>query len=149
MVDPKRRYLDIRMMEYWRTRDGQVGHEEVYKRSSTYMMQQVGNLRHCSIRQRARRVKLMLDWGVHGRRMQLMGLDDSGKCPICMATDSLEHIMFDCNYSAAVHKRQDWISNIKITLQRHHRQPRTKTWRQDDARVEVYSELQDILIRHP
>ena len=66
MVDPKRRYQDIRMMEYWSTRDGQVGHEEVYKGSSTYMMQQVGNLRHCSIRQRARRVKLMLDWGVHG-----------------------------------------------------------------------------------
>jgi hypothetical protein len=87
MVDPKRRYQDIRMMEYWRTRDGQVDHEEVYQGSSTYMMQQVGNLRQCSMRQRARRVKLMLDWGVHGRRMQLMGLDNSGKCPICMEKD--------------------------------------------------------------
>ena len=62
MVDPKRRYQNIRMMEYWRTRDGQISHEEVYQGSSTYMMQQVGNLRHCSMRQRARRVKLMLDW---------------------------------------------------------------------------------------
>jgi hypothetical protein len=81
--------------------------------------------------------------------MQLMGLDDSSKCPICMATDSLEHIMFDCNYSAAVHKRQDWINGIKVMLQRHHRQQQTKTWRQDNAREEVYSELQDIFIRHP
>ena len=89
MVDPKRRYQDIRMMEYWRTRDGQVDHEEVYQGSSTYMMQQVGNLRQCSMRQRARRVKLMLDWGVHGRRMQLMGLDDKGQFPICMEKDSL------------------------------------------------------------
>ena len=85
-------------------------------------MQQVGNLRHCSMRKRARRVKLMLDWGVHGRRMQLMGLDDSGQCPICMEADSLEHITFDCNYTAAVHKRQDWISGIKVMLQHHHRQ---------------------------
>ena len=58
MVDPKRRYQDIRMMDYWRTRDRQVDHEEVYQGSSTYMMQQVGNLRQCSMRQRARRVKL-------------------------------------------------------------------------------------------
>jgi hypothetical protein len=87
-----------------RIRDGQVGHEEMYKGSSTYMMQQVGYLRHCSMRQRARRVKLMLDWDVHGRRMQLMELDDSGVFPICMTTDLLEHNTFDCNYSAAVHK---------------------------------------------
>jgi hypothetical protein len=136
-------------MEYWRTRNGKVGHEEVYKGRSTYMMQQVGNLRHCIIRQRARRVKLMLDCRVHGRRMQLIRLDDSGKCTVCMATDLLEHIMFDSNYSAAVHERQDWISGIKVMLQRHHRQPQTKTWRQDDASVDVYSELQDIFIRHP
>ena len=90
------------------------------------MMQQVGNLRHSSMRQRARRVKLNLDWGVHGRRMQLMGLDDSGKRPICMATDLLEHNTFDCNYSAAVHKRQDRITDIKVMLQHHHRQQQQK-----------------------
>ena len=136
-------------MEYWRTRDGQIGHEEVYQGSSTYMMQQVGNLRHCSMRQRARKVKLMLDWGVHERRMQLMGLDDSGQCPICMEKDSLEHITFDCNYTAAAHKRQDWINGIRVMLQHHHRQPQTKTWRLDNAREEVYTELQDIFTRHP
>ena len=119
------------------------------KVSSTYMMQQVGNLRHCSMRQRARRVKLMLDWGVHGRRMQLMGLDDSGQCPICMEKDSLEQITFDCNYTAAAHKRQDWLSGIKIMLQHHHRQPQAKTWRLDNAREKVYTELQDIFTRHP
>jgi hypothetical protein len=81
--------------------------------------------------------------------MQLMGLDDSGKCPICMATVLLEYIMFYCNYSAAVHKRQDWTSGIKVMLQRHHRQPQTENWRQDDARVEVNLELQDIFMRHP
>ena len=27
MVDPKRRYQDLRMEQYWRNRDGQVGHE--------------------------------------------------------------------------------------------------------------------------
>ena len=51
------------------------------------------------MRQRVRKVKLMLDWGVH-ERMQLMGLDDIGTCPICKAPDSLEHKAFDCNYSA-------------------------------------------------
>ena len=70
MVDLKRRYQDQLMMEYWQQRDGQAGHEEVYKGSSTYMMQQVGNLRYCNMRQRARKVKLMLDWGAHGRRMR-------------------------------------------------------------------------------
>ena len=84
MVDPKRRYQDHCMLDYWKARDGQENHAEVYQGSSTYMMQQVGNLRYCSMRQRARKVKLMLDWGEHGRRMKLMGLDESGRCPICM-----------------------------------------------------------------
>ena len=66
-----------------------------------------------------------------------------------MVTDSLEHITFDCNYTAAVHKRQDWISGIKVMLQHHHRQQQTKTWRLNKAREEVYTELQDIFTRHP
>jgi hypothetical protein len=82
MVDPKRRYQDQLMKAYWQQRDGQAKHEEVYKGSSTYMIQQVGNLRYCNMRQRARKVTLMLDWGAHGRRMQLMGLEESGKCLI-------------------------------------------------------------------
>ena len=57
--------------------------------------------------------------------------------------------MFDCNYLAAVHKRQDWINGIRTMIHRQHRQPQTNTWRQDDARAEVYSEMQDIFIRHP
>ena len=56
MVDPKRRYQDQLMMEYWQQRDGQARHEKVYKGSSTYMMQQVDNLRYCNMRQRARKV---------------------------------------------------------------------------------------------
>jgi hypothetical protein len=67
--------------------------------------------------------------------MKLMGLDDSGKCPICMATDSLEHIMFDCNYSAAVHKRQDWISGIRTMLHRQHRQPQTNNYTRLDFSI--------------
>ena len=59
------------------------------------------------------------------------------------------YITFDCNYTAAVHKRQDWISGIKEMLQHHHRQHQTKTWRLDNAREEVYTELQDIFTRHP
>ena len=77
-----------------------------------------------------------------------MGLDDSGKCPICMEKDSFEHITFDCNYTAAVHRRQDWINGIRVMLQHHHRQPQTKTWRLDNARAEVYTELQDMFTRH-
>jgi hypothetical protein len=76
------------------------------------MMQQVGGLRHCNMRQQARRVKIMLDWGVHRRRMKLIGLDDSGHCPICMETDLFAHIAFDCHYSAAVRKRQTWRTGI-------------------------------------
>jgi hypothetical protein len=79
MVDPKRRYQDQVIIDYWQQQDEQVGHEKVYKGSSTYMMQQVCNLRYCNMRQRARKVKLMLDWGAHGRRMRLMGLEESGK----------------------------------------------------------------------
>jgi hypothetical protein len=77
MIDPKRCYQDHCMLEYWKTQDGQENHEEVYQGSSTYMMQQVGNLRYCSMRQRARKVKLMLDWGVYGRRMKIMRLNES------------------------------------------------------------------------
>jgi hypothetical protein len=54
------------MLEYWEARDGQKNHEEVYQGSSTYMMQQAGNLRYSSMRQRARKIKLMLDWGYMG-----------------------------------------------------------------------------------
>ena len=80
MVNPKRRYQDLRMEQYWRNRDGQVGHEETYQGSTTYIMHVAGELRYLNMRQKARRVKLMLDWVVHGRRMQLMGVDSSGRC---------------------------------------------------------------------
>ena len=49
MTDPNRRYQDHRMLDYWKTRDSQENHEEVYQGSSTYMMQQVGGLRNCNI----------------------------------------------------------------------------------------------------
>jgi len=127
MVDPKRRYQDHCMLDYWKARDGQENHAEVYQGSSTYMMQQVGNLRYCSMRQRARKVKLMLDWGVHGRRMKLMGLEESGRCPICMDEDSLAHIAFDCHYSAATHKRQTWIAGLQDMIQQHRRRGSPKT----------------------
>ena len=113
------------------------------------MMQQVGGLRYCNMRQRARRVKIMLDWGVHGRRMKLMGLDDSGQCPICMETDSLAHIAFECHYSAVVHKRQTWITGIQDMIQHSRRQHQQRTWRMDSATEEVYLELQDMHKRHP
>ena len=61
MVDPKRRYQDLQMEQYWRNRDGQVGHEETYRGGTTYIMHVAGELRYLSMRQRARRVKLMLD----------------------------------------------------------------------------------------
>ena len=136
------------MLKYWKDRDDQEDHEEVYQGSSTYMMQQVGGLRYCSMRQRARRVKLMLDWGIHGRRMKLMGLDDSGLCPICMETDSLNHIAFDCHYSGALHKRQTWIAGIHDMIQHSRRQQQQRTWRVDSAKEEVYLELQDMYTRH-
>ena len=148
MIDPKRRYQDKCMLKYWKDRDDQEDHEEVYQGSSTYMMQQVGGLRYCSMRQRARRVKLMLDWGVHGRRMKLMGLDDSGLCLICMETDSLNHIAFDCHYSGALHKRQAWIAGIHDMIQHRRRQQQQRTWRVDSAKEEIYLELQDMYTRH-
>jgi hypothetical protein len=46
MTDPKRRYQDYRMLDYWNTRDGQENHEEVYQGSSACMMQQVEDLRY-------------------------------------------------------------------------------------------------------
>ena len=148
MIDPKRRYQDQCMINYWKARDGQEDHEEVYQGSSTYMMQQAGGLRYCSMRQRARRVKLMLDWGVHGRRMKLMGLDDSGRCPICMETDSLNHIAFDCHYSGALHKRQTWLNGIHDMIQHSRNQQQERIWRVDSAKEEVYLELQDMYTRH-
>ena len=87
MVDPKRRYQDLRMKQYWRNRDGQVRHAETYRGSTTYIMHVAGKLRYLSMRQRARRVKLVLDWVVHGQPMQLMGVDSSGRCQICMEQD--------------------------------------------------------------
>jgi len=116
MVDPKRRYQDLRMEQYWRNRDGQVGHEETYQGSTTYIMHVAGELRYLNMRQKARRVKLMLDWVVHGRRMQLMGVDSSGLCPICMERDSLEHMIFECRYSVAIQKRQTWSDGIKTII---------------------------------
>jgi hypothetical protein len=136
------------MLNYWKARDGQEDHEDVNQGSSTYMMQQAGGLRYCSMRQRARRVKLMLDWGVHGRRMKLMGLDDSGQCSICMETDSLNHIAFDCHYSGGLHKRQTWLNGIHDMIQHSRRLQQQRTWRVDSAKEEVYLELQDMYTRH-
>ena len=45
MVDPKRRYQDQCMLEYWQARDAQAVHDEVYHGSSTYMVPLIGNLR--------------------------------------------------------------------------------------------------------
>ena len=113
------------------------------------MMQQVGNLRYCSMRQRARNVKLMLDWGAYGSRMQLMGLEESGKCPICMETDSLEHITFNCLHSAALHQRQTWVNGIQAILQNQGRSRDHKTGWLDNAREEILTELRDLCVRHP
>ena len=84
----------------------------------------------------------MLDWGVHGRRMKLMGLEESGRCMD-------EDIAFDCYYSAATHKRQTWIAGIQDMIQQHRRRGSQKTWRVDSAFEEVYLELQDMYTRHP
>ena len=111
------------MEQYWRNRDGQVGHEETYQGSTTYIMHVAGKLRYLRIRQRARRVKLMLDWVVYGRRMQLMGVNSSGRCPICMGKDSLEHMTFACRYSMAIQKRQMWSDGIRMIISGH--TPRT------------------------
>ena len=43
-----------------------MGHEETYQGSTTYIMHVAGELRYLNMRQKARRVKLMLDWVVHG-----------------------------------------------------------------------------------
>jgi hypothetical protein len=61
MIDPKRHYQVLRMEQYWRNRDVQVGHEETYQGCTTYIMHVADKLRYLSIRQWARRVKLMLD----------------------------------------------------------------------------------------
>ena len=132
MVDPKRRYQDLRMVQYWRNRDGQVGHEETYRGSTTYIMHVAGKLRYLSMRQRAHRVKLMLDWVVYGRKMQLMGVDSSCKCPICMEQDSLEYMMFECRYSMAIQKRQTWSDDIRTVIAGH--TPRTERL-SSDARI--------------
>ena len=79
-------------------------------------MHVAGKLRYLSMRQRARWVKLMLDWVVHGRRMQLMGVNSSGQFPICMEKDSLEHMIFACRYSMAIQKRQTWSDGIRIII---------------------------------
>ena len=61
------------MEHYWRNRDGQVGHEVTYRGSTTYIMHVAGKLRYLSMRQRARRVKLMLDRVVHGQMPNMHG----------------------------------------------------------------------------
>jgi hypothetical protein len=66
-----------------------------------------------------------------------------------METDSLAHIAFDCHYSAAIHKRQTWITGIQDMIQHSHRQHQHRTWRVDSAKEEVYLELQDMFMRHP
>jgi hypothetical protein len=121
------------MKAYWQQRDGQVGYGEVFKGSSTYMMQQVGKLQYCIMRQRAWKVKLMLDWGAHGRRMQLMGLEENDKCPICMEIDSLENISFNCLHSAALHQRQNWVNGTQAVLHNQGRHWNHKTGWMDNA----------------
>ena len=149
MMDPKRRYQDKAMLQYWTQRDHQVGHDIIYQGSSTYMMYTVGQLRYSSPRQRARKVKLMLDWGVHGRRMQLMGLDKSGKCPICMETDSLDHLAFACNYSAANHRRQAWVEGTESAVNRLTKENQKRPRWLGEARETLLQELKEMYMRHP
>jgi len=149
MVDPKRRYQDLRMEQYWRNRDGQVGHEETYQGSTTYIMHVAGELRYLNMRQRARRVKLMLDWVVHGRRMQLMGVDSSGRCPICMERDSLEHMIFACRYSMAIQKRQTWSDGIRTIIAGHTPWTGRRSSGRADQHLCLMQLMQELFERHP
>ena len=85
-------------------------------------MQQVGGLRYCSMRQRARRVKLMLDWGVHGRRMKLMGLDDSGQF-------FLKNLKLIKNNDNALPKTKPLYSHIQRTMPNLYGNGLTKSYR--------------------
>jgi hypothetical protein len=65
-----------------------------------------------------------------------------------METDSLNHIVFDCHYSGALHKRQTWLNGIHDMIQHSRRQQQQWTWRVDSAKEEVYLELQNMYTRH-
>ena len=126
-----------------------MGHEETYQGSTTYIMHVAGELRYLNMRQRARRVKLMLDWVVHGRRMQLMGVDSSGRCPICMERDSLEHMILACRYSMAIQKRQTWSDGIRTIIAGHTPRTGRRSSGRADQHLCLMQLMQELFERHP
>ena len=81
--------------------------------------------------------------------MQLMGLDKSGKCPICMETDSLDHLAFACHYSAANHRRQEWVASTESAINRLTKESQKRPRWLGAARDTLLRERKEMYMRHP
>jgi hypothetical protein len=98
MEDPTQRYQDQLMERYLQQRDAQPDHEEIYQGSPTHMIRVAGDLTTCNPRKRARRVKLMLDLGVHGRKLKLMDPNNNSNYPLLIVPDLPNHILYHCKH---------------------------------------------------
>ena len=112
------------------------------------MMYTMGQLRFSHPRQRARKVKLILDWGVHGRRMKFMDLEERGRCTICMGVDSLQHLAFICLHLAG-NRRKEWVADTKAAIHRLTTDGHTRSQLLAEAREAILRELKEMYIRHP
>ena len=45
--------------------------------------------------------------------MKIISHEESGRCPVCMDVDSLQHLAFNCLHSATNHRRQEWFADTE------------------------------------
>jgi hypothetical protein len=99
-------------------------------------------------RKRACQVKLMLDWGVHDRKLKLMDQHNYGNCPICMAPDSLHHILYQCNHESVNMRRTKWKTDLEAVIRSQITLAHEKTARQQRQTKELWEALQDLTTAH-
>ena len=78
-----------------------------------------------------------------------MGVDSSGRCPICMEQDSLEHMMFECRYSLAIQKRQTWSEGIKTVIAGHTPRAGRVSSGREDRHLSLMQLMRELFDRHP
>ena len=107
MTNPIKRMQDQQLHRYWNNRSSQSNHHIQYQGASTYMLHRAGHLSKQNLRNQARKVKHILDWRVHGRKLHLMTKQpQDSQCPICIQPDSMFHILFECSHSISQDCRQ-------------------------------------------
>jgi hypothetical protein len=107
-------------------------------------MKKAGRLTTCNPRKRVSLVEMMLDWGVHGRRLKLVNQQNNGYCPICMAPDSQHYILYQCSHEVANQHSNKWKKDMEAVIRSHITIALGKTAQQQRHTKEQWEALREL-----